>query len=156
MKILNIDQIYIIPSIIVLIALILYTPLYRNLMKSPMLPNYSLRNFSFTQSTKFYASRETFPKEQAFVIDIIGGVIVKEYVPAVLLLTISSLNIIRFFSRISNDRICIYLDSKTTTRTFLLYKFSSHKILFINNITPQSLQNRKELFYQMTDLRSRI
>lgn len=115
-----------------------YTPLYRNLMESSMLPNYSLfRLYNQRNFTLPVTRNNTFPKEQAFIIDIIEGVIVKEHVLAILLLITSSFNVIRFFSRISNDRICIYLDSKTKTRNFLLYKFSSHKILFINNITPQ-------------------
>ena len=73
-------------------------------------------------------TNSSFPsKEQAIIIDAINGTTVKDYVMAVAKTT--GPNAIRFASRISNHRICIYFDSKTTTKQFT----NNYKTLNINN-----------------------
>ena len=87
------------------------------------------------QPEKSYASTTTnssFPnKEQAIIIDAIDGTTVKDYVITVA--KIAGLNAIRFASRISNARTCIYFDSKTTTKQFT----NNYKTLNINNTNTQ-------------------
>ena len=71
----------------------------------------------------------SFPnKEQAIIIEAVSDTTVKEYIQAVAKIT--GPNAIRFVSRISNERICIYFNSKTTAKRFV----TNYKSLSINNI----------------------
>lgn len=77
---------------------------------------------SQTQSaSKSYAtvtSNTVFPKkDQAVVIESVEGVTLKEYIQS--LSTLVNSATIRFISRISNSRVCIYFDSKQTADNLL-------------------------------------
>ena len=67
-------------------------------------------------------------KDQAIILDSINGLTVKQYVIEIAKLT-SPINI-RFVSRISNNRICMYLASKEIADE-MIYK---HKYITLNNI----------------------
>lgn len=115
-----------------------------NLMNETTLINRSISNSSSVipmesssppskQSTaklSYAASMQSFPtKEQAIVIESHDGITIKEYVIAIGKLTNPSN--IRYVSRISNGRICIFLSSKKCVEDLIL---TNPKIL-INNIS---------------------
>lgn len=84
------------------------------------------KNTSYANVT----SSLSFPrKDQAIILDSIDGITLREY-----LVSLSSLipaSSIRFISRISNARICIYLDSKKTADNLIDVK----KKIMVKNIT---------------------
>ena len=84
------------------------------------------------QAKKSYASAtstEVFPsKEQAIVIDATDKVTIKEYINKVA--SIISASNIRFVSRISNNRICMFLASKEIADNLT----KTHKDITINDI----------------------
>lgn len=70
-------------------------------------------------------------KEQAIIVDSIEGTPIKDY--ACTIGKIIDPNAIRFISRISNGRICIYLDKKETVQSLT----SNYKTIMINNTQVQ-------------------
>lgn len=95
------------------------------------LPDVNPSNLPTTRPTKSYASatmNNIFPsKEQAIIIDAVEDSTMKDYAQAIAKCT--GTNAIRFASRISNSRICIYLDSITTAKNFV----TNNPKLLINN-----------------------
>lgn len=83
------------------------------------------------ESTISYANvtkKDLFPtKDQAIIIDVLEGVSIKEYAMSIAKLT-SPANI-RFISKISNNRICLYLDSKQSVEKLI----ATNKNIEINN-----------------------
>lgn len=62
--------------------------------------------------------KETFPtKDQAIILDAVDGMSIKDYATAISKLTGSTA--IRFISKIANNRICVYLDSKNSVNKLL-------------------------------------
>ncbi|XP_076392697.1 uncharacterized protein LOC143265297 [Megachile rotundata] len=86
---------------------------------------------STSKSTNSYANAtksESFPtKDQAIILSAIDGTTIKEYACAVGKLI--GPKAIKYISRISNNRICIYLDKKETVTTLT----KNHKSIEINN-----------------------
>ena len=87
-------------------------------------------------------SAQQFPtKDQAILIEALNNVQIKEYIAALSL--IISPTLIRFASRISNNRICIYLANKTTAQELV----EVHRNITVHNTTlptrPLISQNKR-------------
>lgn len=101
-------------------------------------------NTSTTTTPKSYATvtqNQTFPtKDQAVVIDSIDSIQIKDYAQA--LSKIIDPKMIRFISRISNNRICIFLATKLIADELV----DEHKCIVINGIelTIRSLISRNK------------
>ena len=84
-----------------------------------------------TDTTKSYANAiksEFVPtKDQAVILPAVDGITIKEYACAVGRMI--GPKAIRYISRISNGRICIYLDKKETVASLI----DNHKSITINN-----------------------
>lgn len=98
-----------------------------------------------TPNTASYAnvtSSTCFPKkDQAIILDSIDGIALREY-----LIALSSLipaTSIRFISRISNARICIYLDSKRTADNLVEEKKKVIIQKYILEIKPLITRNKR-------------
>lgn len=102
-----------------------------------LIRNQPKSGFKYIQPEKSSARiNSSFPsKGQAIKIDAIDGTTVKDYILAVTKIT--GLNVIYFAYRISNDRICIYFDSKITTKQFT----NNYKTLNIIYTTVRPLLN---------------
>lgn len=85
---------------------------------TPKYPQNESNNFSQTKSYAKATSNTCFPtKDQAVIMESLEGVTLKEYILS--LSTLIKPSTIRFISRISNSRVCMYLDSKKTADEIL-------------------------------------
>lgn len=111
---------------------------YRSLQDSVNTENLSKKS---TQLSYANVTKSTPCKEQAIVIDAHDGIPLKDYIITVGKLT-DPLNI-RYVSRISNSRICIFMSTQNVVNELCL----NHPTVNINNISlnlrPLVIQNKR-------------
>lgn len=98
-----------------------------------MEPNLKVSTTNIMKNTSTYANatkQEIFPtREQSIILDVVDEVSIKDYVSAIG--KISGPAAIRLISKISNNRIWIYLDNKETVKNLT----TNHNYIIIDNKT---------------------